>query len=449
MEGSAMNQPTRLSAVLTLALLTAAGGTAHGAGFALIEQSAKGMGQAFAGAGTDGEDASSIYFNPAAMSLQDSAHLDAALHLILPSAKFENQGSSIGGVFPLSGGNGGDGGEAALVPNLNYILPLNNKVTAGIGVYVPFGLATSYDKDWVGRYQAVDSELETLNINPSIAYQVNDKVSIGAGLNAQYAKADLSSAVDFGSIGTSVLGAGPAGALGLAPQSADGMLDVTGDDWGVGYNLGILLQPQDGTRVGLSYRSSVDYTLRGDADFTVPAAAAPLTAQGLFTDTDAKADLTVPADITLGLYQELNDKWAILGTVKWTEWSSFDELRVEYDGFQPDSVVEEDWEDVMFYSVGARYIHTDTLTWRAGMAYDEAPVPGADRRTPRIPDNDRLWIALGASIKATETVTVDVSYAHLFIDDADTRTVGPSGDVLVGEWESSVDLISVQVSMKL
>lgn len=437
------------SLTLVLGLLAATAVGAFGAGFALIEQSAQGMGRAFAGAATDGEDASSIFFNPAAMSLQNSPLLDAGLHLILPKAEFENKGSSIGGVIPLSGGNSGNGADAALVPNLNYIHPLNDKVTAGIGVFVPFGLSTSYDRDWVGRYQAVDSELTTYNINPSIAYKVNDVVSIGFGVSAQYAEADLSSAVDFGSIGYAALGPSAAGALGLAPQAADGFLRVQGDDWGVGYNAGILVEPRDGSRVGLSYRSSVDYTLRGDADFTVPPQAAPLTARGIFVDTDAKAEITMPENVTLGLYQKLNDQWALLGTVIWTRWSRFEELRVDYSNFQPDSVTEEDWDDAFFYSVGADYLASDTLTLHAGLAYDESPVPGANRRTPRIPDNDRLWLAVGASFQTTETLRIDVGYAHLFVDSADTRTVGPAGDVLVGEWDSAVDLFSVQLNVTL
>lgn len=444
-----MNQSARYALTLSTLLLLGMAATSPGAGFALIEQSAQGMGKAFAGAGTDGADASSIYFNPAAMSLQSDAHLDVALHWIAPSAKFNNTGSTLGGVMPTTGGNGGDGGESALVPNLNYILPLNEKVTAGIGVFVPFGLSTSYERDWVGRYHGVDSELSTYNINPSISYRVSPKVSIGVGVSAQYAEADLSSAVDFGSIGYSLLGPATAGKLGLAPQSADGFLRVQGDDWGMGYNAGVLVEPRDGTRVGLSYRSKVDYTLRGDADFTVPPQAAPLTAQGIFVDTDAKAKITMPENVTLGLYQKVSEKWAVLSTVIWTRWSRFDELRVDYSNFQPDSVTEENWNDSFFYSIGADYLASEKLILHGGVAYDETPVPSAENRTPRIPDNDRLWLSLGASFKTSDTMTIDVGYAHLFVDDSESRVAGPTGDVLVGDWESSVNLFSIQLSMTL
>ncbi|NJK47722.1 aromatic hydrocarbon degradation protein [Candidatus Gracilibacteria bacterium] len=414
---------------------------AFGSGFGLIEQSVTGLGNAFAGSVAVSEDASTIYFNPAGLTFLPDNSIMGGAYLISPTVRFSNEGSTAVNGVSLRGSNGGEAGEDSFVPNFYAAWSVSERIKLGLGVNVPFGLATKYEEDWVGRYQAVTSELKTININPTVAAKVTDELSIGLGLNIQYADAKLTNAIDFGAI---ALAAG----FPSQPQSADGFLEVQGNDWSFGYNIGLLYAPSPDTRIGLAYRSGLEYTLEGEADFTTPQSAALLTRNGLFTDTDVKARLKTPDSLSLGFYQKVTPKIAVLGDVTWTNWSRFDELRIQYDNpVQPDSVQPENWEDTMRIGLGVNYLPNENLTLRAGVAYDQSPVRD-DFRTPRIPDNDRFWLALGLSYRPTESLSFDVGYAHLFVGDANIDQVNVTGDRLRGDIGSDVDIIGVQVNWR-
>lgn len=217
-------------------------GSASGAGFALIEQGVKGLGNAYAGGAASADDATTIFFNPAGMTRLDGNQVVAGVHLIMPYANFENEGSTHVSGAPLRGDDDGNGVNSKLVPNFYYSRKVSDRFSVGIGVNSPFGLATEYDKGWVGRYHAIKSDLLTININPSAAYKVTDKLSIGAGFNVQYLNAELSNAVDFGTIGFF------SGIPGLLPQRNDGFANLEGDSWGVGFNVGLLYEFTANTR---------------------------------------------------------------------------------------------------------------------------------------------------------------------------------------------------------
>ncbi|MBU0678666.1 MAG: outer membrane protein transport protein [Verrucomicrobia bacterium] len=421
--------------VLTLSVIPYA---ASGSGFAIIEQGAKDIGAAFSGATADNTDPSAIFYNVAGISWLGQDELAVGGHLIAPSFKFEDDGSSyplIGGM-PISGSEGGDAGVNAFVPNVYYVHGVSDDLAVGIGLHAPFGLAVDYDSDWVGRYHALETELITLNINPSVAMKLTDKVSVGAGLSYQYAEATLSSAIDFGGFSG-------------APGAADGKAEITGDDWAFGFNLGVMVVPTESTRVGLSYRSKIDHTLEGDADFDVPAPVAAGLMPGLFVDTSGKADLNLPETAALGIYQRVGDAVAVMADVQWTGWSTFEELRVDYGGIQPDSVTEENWNDTMRYALGAEYYMDEVWTLRGGVAYDESPVPDKKHRTPRIPDANRTWLSVGVGYQPNADVSLNAGYTRLIFDDSEIEQVGATGDRLVGSYEGSVDIFSLQVGWKI
>ncbi len=392
----------------------------HAAGFALIEQGVSGLGNAYAGAAAVAEDASTIYFNPAGMTYIEGRQGVVAMHLIRPRADFQNEGSVAGVTKPL-GGEGGDPGSLAYVPNAYYVMDLKPDIKFGLGISVPFGLSTQYDKDWMGRFQAVKSELKTVNINPSIAFKVNDELSLGFGVSAMWVQAELTNAVNFGLAG-------------------EGASRVKGDDWGFGFNLGAIYQVTPSTRLGLAYRSKVEQTLKGEVKFDrpagIPAAAAP--------DGRVTADLTLPENVSLSVFSQLNDKWDVMGDVTWTRWSRFSELKIVRNNGQVLTTVPENWENTRRYSLGASYRYSDKLKLRAGVAYDEEAIKN-EFRTARIPGNDRTWIALGASWQLNPGSVVDVGYAHLFVSDAsvddDQR---PLSGRLAGKYKASVDILSVQ-----
>lgn len=423
---------------------------AFAAGFALLEQSAEGMGNAYAGSTAGYGDGSEVAYNPAAMSWIQGGVVSHSSHLVVPKAEFTNTGSSnplLG--IPLSGSDGTDGGEAAYVPSFYYVHQASDDLHLGFGVHTPFGLATKYDDGWVGRYQAIKSELITVSLSPAVSYKVTPDFSIGGALNVLYADAELSNAVDFGTIGFATLGAPTAAALGLSPQMNDGFAKVTGDDWGVGFTLGGSYRYGEDSRVGLAWHSRISMDLSGDADFTVPAAAAPLTATGFFTDTGANAHVGLPESIVTGIKHNLSREWSLLGELAWTHWSRFEELRVKFDNGQPDSVVDEGWNTTWRYSLGVQYRPVDALTLKAGWTYDEEAVADAAHRTPRIPDSRRNWMAFGADYDLTEQLAISVAYAHLFATDEGTITSDGVGNTVVGTWDSNVNLVSVGLTYDL
>src|SRR3989441_11009724 len=214
---------------------------AHASAFALIEQNASGLGNSYAGAAAAAEDASTIFYNPAGMSLlPQGMQISTGLALIQFSAKFSDSGSA------QSGGNGGDAGGLSAVPNLYFAMDLAKDWKFGVGVSVPFGLKTEYDPTWMGRFQAIKSDIKTLNVNPSVSYKLDDKMSFGFGLNYQHIDAEFTNAINIGA------------AEELAVIKAK-------DKSGWGFNLGAMFQLAPDTRLGVSYRSAIKYHLTGKA----------------------------------------------------------------------------------------------------------------------------------------------------------------------------------------
>jgi long-chain fatty acid transport protein len=419
-------------------------------GFLLFEQGVKGLGNAFAGGAAVAEDPSTIFYNPAGLTRLPGSQFALAGYYIAPQAKFDDKGSTVSPVLPvvggtpLTGGDGGDAGVSAVIGNFYYAQEITQKFHVGLGLTVPFGLETDYNRDWVGRYHGVKSELITLDINPSVGYRVNQWLSLGGGISAQYAKAKLTNAVDFGTIGF-------IGGAGTLPQSLDGFAKLDADDWGWRWNVGVLVEPMENLRFGLAYRSDIDYTLKGDADFNIPAGAEPIAIGAGLVDTDAKADITLPGHASLSAYWRLHDKFAIMGDIFWTNWSELDELFIELDTGR-NVVTTLDWDDTFRYAFGAAFYPNKEWTLRAGIAYDETPIPNNKLRTPRIPGADRIWTTLGLSYVVSKKFSFDLAYAYLFVDDPKIRKSGtetediPRGS-LNGDYDASVNIISAQVNV--
>ena len=444
-----MNLTARKLSLPTLAcaiLLTGIWAPARGAGFAIIEQSASGMGNAYAGAAATAEDAATLFFNPAGLTYLDRRQLVAAGHVIVANTEFSGSASAPS-IPQVSGGDGGDAGDTAFVPNLYLAMPLRQDLVAGLGINAPFGLKTEYDDDWVGRFHAIKSELVTVNINPSLAWQATPKLSIGAGVSAQYIDAELSQAANQTLACGGLVQAGALNPADCAGVGGDLTAEIEGDDWGFGFNLGLLYEIQPGTRIGLAYRSKIDQNLEGDASFEN--ADPVFSTVGFFVPTDASASVDLPESASVSLYHELTGRWTLLADYTWTRWERFDELKIEFSNpLQPASITPENWSNSNRYSLGVNYRHSSTWMLRAGLAFDETPIPDARARTPRIPGNDRRWLALGASYTHNRDITIDVGYAHLFIEDTDidhSNAENPAAGTITGEFDSSVDIVSAQL----
>lgn len=395
----------RLKVICILA--TCLPGGVQASGFALIEQNASGMGNAYAGVAASAEDASTVFFNPAGLTHIEGRQVALAAHAIVPSAKFSGTSSTALPVV-LPTGTGGDAGETAFVPNAYYAMDVRPGIKFGLGLNAPFGLSTEYDTPWAGQAQAVKSELKTYNINPSLAWKVNDRVSLGFGLDWQRIEATLTSVHPLAGI----------------------PVVMEGDDDSWGWNAGLLIDVDAGSRVGLAYRSSVQHRLEG----TLTAAAA----------TPVFADLELPASASLSYWRRLGSSWEFLADASWTKWSNFKTLTVNPKaGGAALSSVPELWNDTWRYSLGLTYRPSREWSWRTGLAFDEAPVPDAQHRTPRIPDNDRTWIALGGQYRWSPASAVDFGYTHIFVRDS-TVNHTENAVTLAGTYNNQIDILSVQ-----
>ena len=418
-------------------------------GIQITEKGTKGLGNAWAGGAAVAEDASTVYWNPAGLTRLDGNQVGLAVHFIRPSFKWDDDGSTTVLGQPLTGSDGGDAGGPNFVPNFFYSHAFGDKWRAAIGIVSPFGLETDYDADWKGRYYATKSSLLSVDINPSVAYRINSHFSVGAGVSAQYIDAELKNAVDYGTIDAS--GAlGPP--IGLVPQGADGRAVVEMDDWGYGYNLGVLFELSENTRFGLTYRSKVEYDDDdGDATFTTPAAAQPIANALGLVDTQTSAKLDMPANASLSAYHKLSEKWAIMASVVWTQWSSLDELRVQFDSGAADNVTTFDWDDTFYYAIGATWYYSDEWTFRGGVAYDQTPVPDKERRSPRLPDDDRFWVSTGASYEFLDRWGLDFAGTYIWTDGNPEINKTATGEDLfrgnlVGDYDAYSYILSLQIN---
>ncbi|MEZ4598702.1 MAG: outer membrane protein transport protein [Syntrophotaleaceae bacterium] len=434
----------------------------HASGFAIREQSAQAQGNAFAGATAGAEDVTYLFFNPAALGRLETPQTAGVLSFVAPRSKFRRGSASTGPfppvlpAFPVQGSQDHDDiAEDFFVPAFYGMFVPGENLRFGLGINVPYGLESNYDRDWIGRYHAVESKLVILGINPVMAVRLTERVSIGLGFQAQYADAEISNAIDFGTIATVLpAAAGGAPVVGADPgnPAQDGYFKLAGYDWGYGWNAGLLIEPTPGTRLGFAYRSKIDHTFDGDADFSVPAqfdgAFAPT---GLFRDTGAEAELTTPESWSAGFYQELGSRWAIMAELSRTYWNRFEQLVIQFDNpAQPDNITDADWKDTWFYALGVTFKPSKDWEFRTGVAYDESPVPD-NTRIPRIPDEDRIWLSAGIQWRAKPFLTVSAGYTHIWVDDSqiDLKATDPGnafrGD-LTGEYENVIDIATFQLN---
>ncbi|HTZ79029.1 MAG TPA: outer membrane protein transport protein [Stellaceae bacterium] len=440
-------KPIRLTAAaLALATVGIGGAKEAGAsGFAIRENSAEALGTAFAGNASSATFLSTIFNNPAGMThfTGDRAQLDASF--IFPSSRFEGSSTqTITGVgtFPVTGSGSGNAGQAAFVPAGYYLHSFSPDLKFGLALTSPFGLETKYPTDWVGRYFGIKSSLETIDVNPNLAYRVNNWLSVGAGVSAQYLNADLTSAINQ-----------------TAFSAGDGNLRLTGEDWGFGYNAGILVEPWDSTAFGLTYRSRVRHDVQGQADFTNISPGLAAAGGATVQTSNAEGTVVTPDSIDLSVTQKLTDKLRVAGDLQWTNWSVFQTLGfIRTSGGAAGTNIGnptlEHFRDTWFVSLGTTYNIDDNWTVRSGIAYDQTPVTDF-YRTVRLPDSDRYWLALGAGYKFSEGFSVDVGYSHIFMPNASmngsvngTTTIAGGTTSIAGSYKNQIDLISLQTRFR-
>ena len=433
--------------VLFLVIVALVPTTALSSGISNSIQSSSANSVATAGQTASAEDASTIFYNAAGMMLLDRPEVVNAVGIVFPSTRFSNNGTTDAVGNPMAGSSATNPQPFAL-PSLFATAPINDVVHVGLGLFSPDGQATKYADDWVGRYQLQHVALKTIDIDPAVAIRLTKTLSIGAGLDVQYAHLARANAIDFGSLCFGALGPGTCSGLGLFPQGADGRLDFALSNWAVGYNLGILFHPTDATRVGLSYRSSVRHDFSGDARFDVPLAAMPLTAGGvLFRNTTANTKLTLPDVVALGLSQRIDDRWTMLLDVDWTIASRLKQLTLTFENpAQPPLTQSFNWHDSIRVAVGGVYRWSPDTELRAGIAYDQSPIPSASLSAD-LPQADKILIGVGVTQRITETIWANASYSREQHGSASLHVTVPAAGTLVGTVHQHSDAIGLQVRL--
>ncbi|KKO01583.1 hypothetical protein LCGC14_0113900 [marine sediment metagenome] len=367
-------------------------------GLSINEQSASGMGTGFSGRSSSAEDASTLFGNPAGMSKLDRAQVSGGFAVIQAKSDISNVNTTV------SGTSDGDMVPVAAVPFGYYVTPLNEDWHFGIGIYAPFGLINDYEDNFQGRYHGVYSKVQVVTLQPTLSYQVNDRVAIGFGPTINKIDGKLTSAVPNA----------------LAPGvGADTNVRVKGDDVGYGFNAGVLVDITDSLAWGLTYHSKVDYTLTGSTRVTnaptIPIPGVP----SLNGNYDASLEFTTPESVDTSFTYQLNDLWTLYAGATWTRWSRLQEIVVEnsdvpaFYAAQLGTVTEEiKWKDVWSAAIGAAYQVSPNWVLRAGYTVDPSPTDDDDR-TARIPVSDRKILSLGAGWDINDDVTLDMAYSYL------------------------------------
>jgi long-chain fatty acid transport protein len=400
--------------ICVAAALATFAGTAVGAGLAIGTQSGSGTGNAFAGGAAVAEDASTVWYNPAGMTmLPKGTQFAIAAHFVKPSFNFTNNGST--GAFAAAGsGEGGDGGDWAAIPQGFATTSLGERFRLGLAFNTPFGLQTEYDPAWRGKFTAQKSGLKTYNLNLGVAYKINDVISIGAGASYQRLELDFNSA------------------------SAAGTADIKASGNSSGFNAGALFQVTPEARIGVSYRSALNFQTTGRVNFSGNPA----------LNSNLTAGLTEPETVSISAFATVSPKWDAMWDITWTRWSRIKSVAFVRTSLAPGATVSTltfNWSNTLRYSVGANYKMNDAWKFKMGVAYDQTPTNDIDR-TSRIPDNDRIWLALGTQFKVTKTAVLDFGYAHEFIKKAtvNNTVTGVAGQLNGVFNNSSADIISLQ-----
>ncbi|TJZ66118.1 OmpP1/FadL family transporter [Chitiniphilus eburneus] len=481
----------RLMGAGSLALLA---GQAMASGYHFGTQSVSSQGVANSN-GAEATDATVIFYNPAGLTRLKGDNISGALIVVDPHIDVSNLRSTNAEGATIYGPGGDSPTSPVLVPQMYWAHQFNDQMYGGLGLFVPFGDKTKYDDNWAGRYNGIDLDMMTFAINPQFAYKVNDQLSIGVGATVQYMKAKFKKKADFGTLASTSL---PAFAQALAAQGVvltptqlhqaaeammsntnyDGELSYEGDDWAFGFNLGVLWEVDETLRLGAAYRSSISHKLEGDADWSRPssfgnsvfaslpmvgptvngawnsAVQAGLNGQG-FTDGNGTVNVDTPDSFSMNFFKQLNDKFAVMGDWTHTWHNKFKELRLGFDSGLPDAVIDQSWKSTNRYSVGTTYQYSGPLKLRAGIAFDESPVPSDDERIANLPDSDRIWYSIGANYAFSKDISLDVAYTYVHIADSsmnNTECVLPSctgsGTNTKADFESYANIFGAQLNYR-
>ncbi|MCK4870840.1 MAG: outer membrane protein transport protein [Gammaproteobacteria bacterium] len=401
------------------------------ASFQSLEQSAAILGTADAGTATNTDNASIEYYNPAGMPLVGHPIISLSAIGVLANIRTHNAQATVGG-NPITGSSKGPKSHG-IMPGVHFIQPISDRFAWGFGVTVPFGLETIYPKDSLARYFSTTSKISTINLGLSAGIRLNDKLSVGVGFDAEKMWAELDEMVIVPS-----------------PTTTDVETDETGQDWGYGFNFGILYQMSPAFRLGLAVRSPIKHRLQGSSKFIglTPAQKA------LFpelVDSDAFANITLPGSATLSAQYNYSPRWVWYGDVQFTKWDSLKDLTLHFTNplrNPKQSTIILHYHNAWRASIGQSYKLNNKWTLRNGFTFDQTPTD-TTYKTARIPDANRFWITLGANYKYSKTLDFDAGYALILFAHSHinrSQTIGGLPETYSADYRAYANLLGFQVN---
>lgn len=439
------NTSQNLFRATIVAASVAAASSTFAAGFALNDHSAAASGNALAGAAASKTDISFSFWNPALFTNAKRTTVNVSGAYVMPSmdvtvteAKDATPAAAGGPKSLTNDGAGKDPVDSTLVPAFYFAKPLSDKTVAGISLNVPFGLSGDYGQEWAGRFHATETALQDIALSFTLAHRLHDWVSVGASVQVHKADIVLESAV-----GSSTQATG-----------GEGIGRIEADDTSYGYSLGIALEPKAGTRLGVGYRSQVDFDFKGDVKYSGVSNTLNGVLQNNFKyqliDTTVTDSITLPSVLTLSLEQELTPTLTLGVSAIKTGWGDLDGLDINFASNQPNSVLSLGFKDQWMYSAGLTYAHSDKLTLRTGVAVDNSPVTD-QYRSARTPDGDRKWVSVGGSYAFSEMTSASFAFTHVMIDDVSVNRTNLTEDrargALKADYKSSANVVSLAMNM--
>ncbi len=414
---------------------------------------------------------STIFYNPAGLTYLPGTQIGGSLNLVMPSVKYSNGKGFYPGVpgaqVPIAGETSGKiSKDVVAVPHIYLSHQIDERWSVGLGIYVPFASETEYSGNSVLRYNVNQTKLTSIDINPAVAFKLNDRHSLGFGIIAQHTSAELHQYANFGRLAAAAA-LRPEGAQlraymasrGMLPNYngvADGLARIKGDDWGLGFNAGWLWDVNENVRLGVNYRSKIKHKLKGDAQWSyegnvgagtddpVLARVVPgiMKQAGYVPKEAVKVDIVTPASLSLHGMWKVDPRWNLFGDVTWTQHSEFNKLYIQYANAKQvtnaaaapgtattssTSILAPHWRNTFKVGLGASYQYSQPLQLRFGVAYDQSPVRSVDERLSTMPDNDRIWLSAGAKYDLSKNSTINVAYSYIRIRDGSANVNGYCG----------------------
>jgi long-chain fatty acid transport protein len=457
--------------LIIAAALSALSAGANASGYRFGSQSISGQGTADSNA-AEANDPSTIFYNPAGLSRLDGMQISAGATVVLPHSTFTDTGSTHFTGQPTGGTAAKDYvPDSVTAPSLYLSKKLNDQWAVGLGLFVPYGTKINYGSTWTGRYALSDVKLESVTLNPSASFKLNEHHAFGFGIDAEFMKAELGQAVDVpGTIAALSSGAGAAQGALLARQIAalggnPALLRTAGDahgsneakDWGWGFNLGYLFTLDQNTRFGLAYRSSISHQLKGSTvwDFskvtTDPIVNGVLSASSHKVNSAALVSLRTPETLSANVFHQFDSKFAGMADVTFARHNRMGDLDIQFPGTTEGAeVIRQQWKNTVRVSLGGNYAYNEALTLRAGVAYDESPVQSAELTHPALPDSDRMQYSIGANWKLNARSSIDFAYSYLDFKDAKinyTNNCNPLMTTCTGNGETTRGLFQTHLSL--